>query len=108
MPGVGILLFDFYCGGFDIGDVKYLKCSNCNGTFMYIDSFKCSRSLIIKDIIFYDKNIPGIIFVFICRCCENKVILDWDDESIIVTQNYGTSKTSQVIVYPKKNSVKGT
>jgi len=57
---------------------------------MYLCGFNSSYSLIIKNQVIFDKNIPAKTFCFICRCCDNKIILEWSNGEAQMTQNYGT------------------
>jgi len=65
---------------------------------MYLCSFKSTYSLTIKNKIIFDENIPSMTFCFVCRCCENKILLSWSNGVLQMTENYGTPKTHYVTI----------
>lgn len=73
-----------------------MNCNKCDGTLMYIGAFKSPRDLSFKDEIINDINIPTIVFCFVCRCCDNDIVVDWTNGRIEMQQNYGTKEARYV------------
>lgn len=65
-----------------------MNCNNCDGTFIYVGSFKSRHLEVIDKEIILDENTPRLIFCFACRCCDNHTVMDWSNNRIEVKQNY--------------------
>ncbi len=78
-----------------------MKCDNCDGTMMYVASFKSAFDLELNGDVLFDKNIPCITFGFVCRSCENKMLLEWHNGELQLTTNYGTPEIEHTEIYCK-------
>ena len=78
-----------------------MKCDKCDGTIMYICSFKSKLDLTLNGDVLFDKNVPIITFCFMCRSCDNKMLLEWHNGKIGLTKNYGTPECKHKEIYCK-------